>query len=176
VAIDVLSRVIVGLVVTLEAPSALSVGLCLAHMASDKRAWLERIGVAVAWAMSGKPAELYLDNAAEFKSEALRRGCEQHGVKLRWRPPGQPHYGGIVERVIGTMMTMVHELPGTTFSNTQERGGYDSERLAVLTVGELERWLALAVAGYHGRSIPRWGRPRPGGGLTRWRPEGRRRR
>lgn len=150
VAIDVLSRAIVGLVVTLEAPSALSVGLCLAHMVTGKRAWLERIGVEVAWPMSGKPAELYLDNAAEFKSEALRRGCEQHGVTLRWRPPGQPHYGGVVERVIGTMMTMVHELPGTTFSNTKERGGYDSERLAVLTVGELERWLALAVAGYHG--------------------------
>jgi putative transposase len=48
--------------------------------------------------MSGKPAALYLDNAAEFKSEALRRGCEQHGVQVRWRPPGQPHYGGIVER------------------------------------------------------------------------------
>ena len=26
--------------------------------------------------MSGKPRELYVDNAAEFKSEALRRGCE----------------------------------------------------------------------------------------------------
>ena len=89
---------------TLEAPSALSVGLCLAHMATDKRAWLERLDVDAAWPMSGKPLELYLDNAAEFKSEALRRGCEQHGIKLRYRPPGQPHYGGIVERVIGTMM------------------------------------------------------------------------
>jgi len=151
VAIDVFSRAIVGMVVTLEPPSALSVGLCLTHMATGKRAWLERLGVDVAWPMSGKPAELYLDNAAEFKSEALRRGCEQHGVKLRWRPPGQPHYGGIVERVIGTMMQMVHELPGTTFSNPQQRGGYDSERRAVLTVRELERWLTLAVAGYHGQ-------------------------
>jgi len=151
VAIDVFSRAIVGMVVTLEPPSALSVGLCLTHMATDKRAWLERVGVDVAWPMSGKPAELYLDNAAEFKSEALRRGCEQHGVKLRYRPPGQPHYGGIVERLIGTMMKMVHELPGTTFSHPQESSQYDSERLAVLTVRELERWLTLAVAGYHGQ-------------------------
>ena len=36
---------------------------------------------------------------------------------------GQPHYGGIVERVIGTMMQLVHELPGTTFSNPAQRGG-----------------------------------------------------
>ena len=147
--IDVFSRCIVGLVVTLEAPSALSAGLCLAHMATDKQAWLERLGVTVSWPMSGKPAGLYLDNAAEFKSEALRRGCEQHGIKLGYRPPGQPHYGGIIERVIGTMMQAVHELPGTTFSNPRQRGSYDSDARAALTVRELERWLALAVASYH---------------------------
>ena len=151
VAIDVFSRCLVGLVVTLEAPSALSVGLCLGHMVTDKRAWLERLDVDVAWPMSGKPEQLYLDNAVEFKSEALRRGCEQHGIELAYRPPGEPHYGGIVERVIGTMMQMVHELPGSTFSTPAQRGGYDADMQSALTVGELQRWLALAVAGYHGQ-------------------------
>jgi putative transposase len=150
-AIDVASRCLVGLVVTLEAPSATSVGLCLAHMVTDKRAWLERLGVEAVWPMSGKPRELYVDNAAEFKSEALRRGCDQHGIALRYRPPGQPHFGGIVERLIGTMMQLVHELPGTTFSNTAQRGTYDSDGKAVLTVAELQRWLALATACYHGQ-------------------------
>jgi putative transposase len=148
--IDVASRCVAGLVVTLEAPSATSVGLCLAHMAADKRAWLEQLGVEAAWPMSGKPRELHVDNAAEFKSEALRRGCDQHGIRLRYRPPGQPHFGGIIERLIGTMMQMVHELPGTTFSSPGERGGYDSDAKAVLTLRELQRWLALAVACYHG--------------------------
>lgn len=152
VGIDVFSRCIVGLVITLEAPSALSVGLCLAHMVTDKRAWLERLDeVEVAWPMAGKPSELYLDNAAEFKSEALRRGCEEHGIQLRYRPPGRPHYGGVVERVIGTLMEMVHDLPGTTFSNPAQRGSYDSDARATLTVAELEKWLALAVASYHGQ-------------------------
>lgn len=150
VAIDVYSRTLVGMVVTLEPPSAVSVGLCLAHAASDKRPWLERLGVEAGWPMSGKPKSLFLDNAAEFKSEALRRGCEQHGIRLAYRPPGRPHYGGIVERVIGTMMRQIHELPGTTFSNPTERGGYDSEKMAALTLPELAKWLVLAVAGYHG--------------------------
>lgn len=100
--------------------------------------------------MSGKPRTLYLDNAQEFKSEALRRGCEQHGIGLDYRPPGRPHYGGIVERVIGTAMQAIHELPGTTFSNPVERGRYDSEKLSALTLFELEKWLALAIAAYHG--------------------------
>lgn len=150
-AIDVCSRCVVGLVVTLEALSALSVGLCLAHMVTDKQAWLERLEVAAGWPMSGKPRELYVDNAAEFTSEALRRGCDEHGIRLRYRPPGQPHFGGVIERVIGTMMQMVHELPGTTFSNPTPRGGDDSEAKAALTVRELQRWLALAVAAYHGQ-------------------------
>ncbi|WP_458294738.1 hypothetical protein [Enterobacter cloacae] len=96
-------------------------------------------------------AALYLNNAAEFKSEALRRGCEQHGIRLDYRPLGQPHYGGIVERIIGTAMQMIHdELPGTTFSNPDQRGDYDSENKAALTLRELERWLTLAVGTYHG--------------------------
>ena len=151
VAIDVRSRSIVGMVITLEAPSALSVGLCLAHMVTDKRASLERLEVEVEWPMSGKPRELYLDNASEFKSEALRRGCEEHGIKLSYRPPGRPHYGGIIERVIGTFMEMVHELPGTTFSNPVQRGSYDSDARAVLTILEFEKWLTLAVSSYHGQ-------------------------
>ena len=151
IAIDVFTRCVLGMVVTLEAPSAVSVGLCLTHAACDKRPWLETLDVEVDWPMSGKPRLLYLDNAAEFKSEALRRGCEQHGIQLDYRPPGQPHFGGIVERIIGTAMRMIHdELPGTTFSNPNQRGEYDSENKAALTLRELERWLALAVSTYHG--------------------------
>ncbi|MBP8271749.1 Mu transposase C-terminal domain-containing protein [Malikia spinosa] len=150
-AIDVFTRCVLGMVITLEAPSAVSVGLCLAHVACDKRPWLEGLNVEMDWPMSGKPRQLYLDNAAEFKSEALRRGCEQHGIRLDYRPLGQPHYGGIVERVIGTAMQMIHdELPGTTFSNPVQRGVYASEKMAALTLRELERWLALAVGTYHG--------------------------
>lgn len=49
------------------------------------------------------------------------------------------------------MMGMVHELPGTTFSNPAQRGDYVSEAKATLTVRELLRWLALVVAAYHGQ-------------------------
>ncbi|MGN2642438.1 Mu transposase C-terminal domain-containing protein [Nocardia takedensis] len=162
-AIDEATKCVPGFVLTLEAPSATSVGLCLAHMAVDKRAWLERIGVEAVWPMSGKPAQLYTDNAAEFKSEALRRGCDQHGIDIAYRPLGGSHYGGVVERLVGTMMRMVHELPGTTFSNTGARGDYDSDKRAVLTLAELQRWMALAVACYHGEPHEGLGGRTPGG-------------
>lgn len=47
--------------------------------------------------MSGKPLELRIDNAAEFENKALRRGCEQHGIRLHYRPPGQPYFAGVVD-------------------------------------------------------------------------------
>ncbi|MBY3989330.1 transposase family protein, partial [Rhodococcus fascians] len=127
IAIDVLSRSVLGFVVTLEPPSSISVGLCLGRVCCEKQTWLEACELAeqVQWPMAGKPKQLYLDNASEFKSEALRRGCAQHAITLEYRPPGRPHYGGIVERIIGTAMTAVHELPGTTFSNPADRGSYD---------------------------------------------------
>ena len=149
-AIDTFTRCIVGMLLSLEAPSATSVGLCLTHAVMDKSRWLSELGVKeMTWEMHGKPRKIFLDNAPEFKSDALKRGCEQHGIERDYRPPGQPHFGGIIERVIGTAMTMVHELPGTTFSNTRERGEYDSERHAILTLEELEKWLTLAIGTYH---------------------------
>ncbi len=114
--------------------------------------------------MSGKPRAIHVDNGSEFHSEALRRGCEVHGIRISYRPVGSPHYGGIIERVIGTMMKMIHELPGTTFSNIAERGEYDSDKKASLTLAELEKWFALAISSYH-LSIHSGIKEQP---ITRW--------
>jgi putative transposase len=153
VAIDVYSRCIAGMHLTLEAPSATSVGLCLVHAATDKAAWLAQRGITAEWPVEGKPRLVSVDNGAEFHSAAFERGCEQHGIVIHWRPPGQPHFGGIVERVIGSLMKLVHELPGTTFSNPAERHCYDSDATACLTLEELTHWLTIAITGlYHNRS------------------------
>lgn len=149
VAIDVYSRCIAGLHLSLEAPSATSVGLCLTHVADNKASWLTARGVEAAWPTAGKPRRIGVDNGSEFHSAAFERGCAQHGIIIDWRPPGRPHFGGIVERVIGTLMTLVHGLPGTTFSNVGQRGDYDSDKAACLSLEELERWLAVAITKYY---------------------------
>jgi putative transposase len=139
VAIDVYSRCIAGLHLSLEAPSATSVGLCLTHVAGDKGPWLALRGVEADWPVAGKPRRIGVDNGPEFHSAAFERGCAQHAIAIDWRPPGRPHFGGIVERVIGTLMELVHGLPGTTFSNAAQRGRYDSDKAACLTLEELAR-------------------------------------
>lgn len=148
-AIDVASRMVAGFYLTLEPPSALSVALVIQHLVQPKQAWLEHLGIDANWPAAGLPETLHVDNAKEFRSKALKRGAEEHGISLQYRPIGAPHYGGHIERLIGTMMGAVHLLPGSTFSNIQDRGDYDAVARSAMTLDELERWLALEVTRYH---------------------------
>lgn len=151
-AIDVYSRMVVGFCISLDPPGAISTGLCIAHAVLPKEAWLERRGVVGEWPCWGFPTRIHLDNAKEFHGEMLRRACEQYGIKLDYRPVAQPHMGGHIERLVGTLMRALHELPGATFSNPRQRGRYDSEASAVLTLNELEHWLTeYIVCVYHAK-------------------------
>jgi len=154
-AIDVYSRCVVGFHLSLEPPSATSVALCIAHAVLSKLPWLLDRKIDAEWIQEGLIEHLHLDNAKEFHSEALRRGCEQYCIGIEYRPVRTPHYGGHIERLIGTMMGKVHLLPGTTFSNVSDKGDYDSEKHAAVTLDELERWLVHAITGVYHREVHR---------------------
>jgi transposase InsO family protein len=99
-----------------DAPSATGVAMAIAQGVLPKAQWLARNTLDLAWPMHGLPHTLHLDNGAEFHSRALKRGCQQHGVRINYRPPATPRFGGHIERLMGTLMTRVHALPGTTSS------------------------------------------------------------
>jgi putative transposase len=91
-----------------------------------------------------------MDNAAEFTSPKFISGCAAFGIETAYRPPGRKHFGGTVERLIGTFMTSkVHFLPGTTMSNAVARKGLDSEKSATMTFSEFTAWFAQEVLVYH---------------------------
>jgi putative transposase len=148
-AIDVASRMVAGFYLTLEAPSVASVALAIQNLGLPKRAYLARLGVDGDWPAAGLPDAIHVDNGKEFCSHALQRGAEEYGIALIHRPVATPHYGGHIERLIGTMMGAVHLLPGTTFSDIESRGDYDSLRNSAMTLDELEQWLALEILRYH---------------------------
>ncbi|MFZ3179713.1 MAG: Mu transposase C-terminal domain-containing protein [Methylocystis silviterrae] len=152
IAIDVCTRMVAGFHLSLEAPSSVSVGLCLLHAVYDKTVWLNEREIDVSWPVAGLPEVLHCDNAAEFRSRALTAACREYGIKLQFRLPATPRFGGHIERLIGTMMGAVHVLPGTTFSNVKIKGDYDAEGRATFTLRELEKWIAIEIAGkYHHR-------------------------
>jgi putative transposase len=151
-AIDVYSRMVLGFYISLDPPGAIATGQCIAHAALPKETWLAKRGIVGSWPCWGFPVRVHLDNAKEFHGEMLRRACEQYGIVLEYRPVAQPHLGGHIERLLGTLLRALHELPGATFSNPGERGNYDSQARAVMTLGELERWLTEYIVGvYHAK-------------------------
>jgi putative transposase len=150
-AIDVYSRCVAGFHLSLEPPSATSVALCISHAVLPKGPWLAHRKIEGDWPVEGLMSRLHLDNAKEFHSEALRRGCEQYGIGIDYRPVRTPHFGGHIERLIGTMMGKIHLLPGTTFSDVREKGDLNPEKSAAMTLEEVERWLTHAIVGIYQR-------------------------
>jgi putative transposase len=151
VAIDVATRLILGFYVSFDAPSVLSVALCLDHCFRDKSIGRVKELEGLPWPTAGIPKAIHVDNAQEFRSHAFQEACDEWGIEVNYRPPGRPHYGGHVERLIGTCMGAVHVLPGTTNSSPQNNGDYDSVGTASMTLSEFEDWLALEVFRYHAK-------------------------
>ncbi len=150
VALDVYSRTIYGFHLALDAPGLYSVGQTLYLGLLPKEEYLEKLGVKGTWKIFGVPDTIHVDNAKEFRSRGLKTFCEIFGINLEFRPKGLPYFGGHVERVIKTINMHVHSLSGTTFSNPRERGDYESEKKAVFTLKELERYIAEWIVNvYH---------------------------
>lgn len=151
-AIDVYSRMVTGFYISFDPPGALSVGMCLAHSFLPKEKWLTAHSIKGEWLCWGLPATVHADNAREFRGKMLQQACQEYGINIEWRPVARPNFGGHIERLLGTFATELHTLPGTTFSNPRERGDYQSEKSACLTLSELETWLGTYIVGvYHQR-------------------------
>jgi len=152
IAIDIYSRMIVGYYLTLSPPSSTSVALCITNTVLPKEKTLLELDIDADWNVWGFPETIHVDNGADFRAEALRTAGLAHGINIEFRPVGKSNFGGHVERVIGTLMKAVHEIPGTTFSSIQERQEYNSDKNSSMTFKEFERWLVTFITKvYHKR-------------------------
>lgn len=149
-AIDVNSRLVVGFYLSFDPPGEMGTGLCIANSILPKKSWMEKNDVEGDWPCWGIMQTIHVDNGKEFRGKMLRRACQNYGISLEFRPVKQPHYGGHIERLLGTFASEIHDLPGTTFSNPSERENYNSEKKASLTISEFEKWLmTYIVKVYH---------------------------
>lgn len=148
--IDVYSRVCLGMYLTLDGPSAMSAGMCVAHAILPKDAWMSRLGLSdLEWPFWGVMDVLHMDNAKEFRGNMLSVAAREYHFDLHLRPVKVPHYGAHIERLMGTVSEGLKTMAGAAFSNPGERGEYDSEGNACMTFDKLEKWLVLFFARYH---------------------------
>ena len=152
IVIDIFSKIILGFYMSMDNPGALATGLSLSNSILGKEIYLSRLGLDhLSWPCWGIMRTIHTDNAKEFKGTLLGKAVIDYGMIAERRPKGRPKYGGHVERAFRTYMNEVHnELPGTTFSNVQEKMDYDSEGKAVMTMDALEKWFTIFLLGvYH---------------------------
>jgi putative transposase len=128
VAIDVFSRMVVGIYISFDPPSALAVGMCLSSAMLPKDVWLEQHKLPGEWPVWGRPRIVHADNAKEFKGTMIKRAADEYNIDLRWRPVKQPQFGGHIERLAGTLGQEIQDMPGTTKSNPRRRGEYKSAK------------------------------------------------
>jgi len=151
-AIDIYSRMIVGYYLTLDAPSVTSVAMCITNAVLPKDELLLNLDIDSNWDVWGFPDTIHVDNGADFRAEAIRKAGLIHGINIEFRPVGRANFGGHIERVIGTIMKAVHEIPGTTFSNISEKQSYNSDEHACFTFSEFEKWFVTYITKiYHKR-------------------------
>ena len=136
--IDIATRMVTGYYVSLEAPSRLSVALCLTRADARKAALLADLGSSAPWPAQGRPRSIHVDNGSDFRSRTFQGACAEWGIDLTYRPLARPHFGGHIERLIGTMMGAVHLLPGTTESSIAAKGSYDAEAKAAMSLSDVD--------------------------------------
>lgn len=149
VAICVYSRMITGYYLSMHAPSALSVAMCVVHSILPKEKWLALHGVSGDWPVWGKMSTMHSDNGRDFKTENLIRSLNNHAISKEFRPKGEKHWGGHIERFINSNSKHSKKDRGATFSNPLERREYDSEGKAIYTFAEFEARLIRNILKYH---------------------------
>ena len=138
-AIDRHSRLIVGFYISFSAPSANSVLQCVKRAILPKYALLKRYpDIKQQWPAYGVPELAAVDNGPDLQSEAVEVACKELGFDVLFCPIRSGDKKGSIERFFRTQNTgLLHRMPGTVFSNPNERGDYQSEKEAAIDFNAL---------------------------------------
>lgn len=149
---DVFTHCFIGWDVTYEKPSISTWMRSLAHCAMPKevpeRFRTDRPGLAdICGYITG--AVLY-DNALQNVSKAVEDAGGDLCHEVRLAGEGQPTHKAHVERGHKTVISLMGEVPGSTFSiPLMRRYGYNPAKHVVVTIEEFRVLLAEAIATYH---------------------------
>ena len=155
VCIDVFSRSVLGIHIGFDSPSYLSVSYCLKHAFLPKTHDFSNVNkIKNTWVQYGVMRELVVDNGLEFHSQSLENTCLTLGIEIHYSARKTPWFKGKVERFFKELNNGVaHKVPGTTFSNTDSKGDYNSNKNAILRYSALQplvnKWI---VDVYHQRT------------------------
>lgn len=153
-ALDVYSKMIVGMYVSFNPPGYLSLMQCLLHAIQPKTYVSDRYqSIQNTWDAYGIPENIVCDNGPEFHSSHFEDACLQMGIIVHYAPVKRGQFKGSVERYFRTLnQKLLHEHPGTTFSNIVDKADYEPKKNAIISYKTLKELIHLFIIDiYHQR-------------------------
>lgn len=150
--IDDFTRCVLGLYVSFEPPSHLTVSRCLKQAFMPKTDLRKQFpGIVNEWFAHGVMRELVVDNGTEFHSISLENACYTLGMEIHYSARKTPWFKGKIERFLGTLnRAIAHGTPGTTFSNIFEKEEYDPSKYAIVRYSVMKEIITTWVVDvYH---------------------------
>lgn len=149
-AIDVRTRCIVGIYISMFPPSATTTLGALKDMLTRPNRGLPG-GVCVV---------LIPDNGVDFKNSAVVRVCSKLGINFQPAEVRDPNDKSHIESFFRTLtLFLIQKIKGTTFSNPAARGDYPSEKRAFATLDQLSSYINYWIENeYHVRPHSMTGR------------------
>ena len=143
-AIDVRTRCIVGWHLSMHPPSTVATLAVVKDMFTRPLRGLP----------GGICVHLVPDNGSEFNNSAVQRLLLKANVIIEPAAVREPNHKPHVESLFRTITRgIVQMLPGTTFSNPVERGSYDSEKRACLTLEHVRAYLNEWIEGVYHQTV-----------------------
>lgn len=151
VAMDALSRSIVGMKILKGAPDADAAVATLAMVAQRKEKLSALLGASSRWPQCGTPGAVHTDAGAGYVSAKFELAVMMFTGRHRIPPSKHPHLRGRIERFFRTLnQRYIHLFSGQTFSNPLLKGEYEPEKYAHVTDEEFADLIArLIIDCYH---------------------------
>lgn len=148
------SRMLWGYYLSYGSPSAAALIGVLRHGILPKtptEVVIKDLVVEHRWPTYGIPEYMVADNGMEFHGFDLEGLLTDLGFRLELCPKRQPRFKGAIERYLKTInYHFAHQLPGASFARFHQRGDYDPQKCALMTLAEFkhlfEKWVVDVYA------------------------------
>ncbi|MGG6895869.1 hypothetical protein [Rhizobium sp. BR 315] len=150
-AMDLYTRMVVGLVMTFDPPNIATLMACLRHVICPKTEWLDRFGECKG-ATDGFGAfkNVILDNALAHIGVTMQFVGDVAGFQVIYAPIHTPEYKPWIERLNATMNGPLRSLPGgIPGSKDEEIAALDARATAALGLDSIHALVAHHIIAYH---------------------------
>lgn len=156
--VDIFSRCIVGINVSIENMSGESLRVALANTFENKKDWCKRtLEMEISdkdWPIHYLPHTLLADRGSELISNSLTNIVENLNIKIQNTGSYRPELKGVCENYFGIIQQHLSPfLPGSVKKDFNKRGSQDYRKSATLNLTEYARILVRCILFYNSRYI-----------------------